>query len=118
MQALSSSTKRYPQQTSAIGFFLVAMAMFPSAQRKAQQEIEAVVGTDRLPTIEDIPAMPYIQATLREVLRWQPTVPLGVPHCVLSDDEYKGYSIPKGTLIVPVSRSYPALLMAPGALSL
>ncbi len=73
------------------------MAIFPKVQRRAQQEIDAVVGCDRLVTYDDLPSLPYIQAVQREVFRWRPVLPLSVPHATSADDVYKGYYIPKGT---------------------
>lgn len=79
------------------------MAMFPDVQRKAQAELDAVVGPDRLPDYEDYDALVYIRATTLEAMRWMPVVPLGLPHRVTTDDEYQGYIIPKGTILISVS---------------
>ncbi|KAI0363948.1 cytochrome P450 [Pilatotrama ljubarskyi] len=79
--------------------FILAMGVYPSVQRKAQDELDAVVGPDRLPTYADLAQMPYLNALYLEVLRWNPVVPLGVPHAVLEDDFYEGYYIPKGSII-------------------
>ena len=76
------------------------MATTPAAQRKAQQELAAVVGSARLPTIDDIPSLPYIQAIFYEVMRWAPVLPLGVPHRSIEDDEYNGYVIPAKTMVI------------------
>lgn len=46
------------------------------------------------------PDAQYIKACVKEVLRWFPTAPLGVPHAVTQDDEYMGYRIPKGATVV------------------
>ena len=73
------------------------MAIHPEVQRKAQAEIDEVVGQARLPDFDDRPKLPYIEAIYREVLRINPPVPLGLPHGVTEDDYYKGYFIPKGT---------------------
>ena len=56
------------------------MTMYPEAQRKAQEEIDAVVGTHRLPNIDDRDSLPYIDSLLKEVLRWGPATPLGLLH--------------------------------------
>jgi cytochrome P450 len=56
------------------------MALHPEAQRKAQAQLDEVVGKDRLPDYEDINSLPYIQAVLKELLRWQPVTPLGMWH--------------------------------------
>jgi cytochrome P450 len=53
------------------------MVLFPEVQEKAQAEIDAVVGKDRLPTFGDRDALPYIEAIICETMRWNPPVPLG-----------------------------------------
>ena len=56
------------------------MTLYPDAQRKAQAEIDAVIGTDRLPDFEDRDQLPYVMALCNEVLRWMPAVPQGNEH--------------------------------------
>ncbi|PPQ73041.1 hypothetical protein CVT26_014659 [Gymnopilus dilepis] len=80
------------------GAFYYLMAINPEIQKKAQDEIDRVVGTGRLPNFDDRPALPYVEALYREVLRLAPPVPLGLPHTLTEDDYYKGYFIPKGAL--------------------
>ena len=53
------------------------MTRYPEVQKKAQQELDAVVGNDRLPTIADREHLPYLRALVSEVLRWYPIGPLG-----------------------------------------
>lgn len=79
------------------------MAMYPQAQTKAQRELDLVVGSDRLPTHDDFNSLPYIQAVTRESLRWVPNLPIGIPHRAMVEDEYRGYRIPQGSTVVPVS---------------
>lgn len=81
--------------------FILAMTLHPHVQRKAQEEIDRVVGSHRLPSFEDRNALPYVEALYREVHRWRPVFPAGVPHATINDDVYKGYYIPKGTLLMP-----------------
>jgi len=76
------------------------MVAFPEAQRRAQAELDAVVGRDRLPTFSDAPHLPYIHAIVRETLRWRPVAPLGVPHVATHEDWYEGMYIPKGTACI------------------
>lgn len=57
--------------------FVVAMLSHPSMQKKAQEEIDAVTGRERLPTFEDRAKLPYVSAIYKELLRWKPVVPLG-----------------------------------------
>ncbi|KAG2118778.1 cytochrome P450 [Suillus discolor] len=90
----------YDTTTSALMTFALAMVLYPDVQRRAQAEIDSVVGRDRLPTFEDRTLLPYIESVLRETLRWQPVVPLGVAHVSTSDDTYDGYFIPKGTTVM------------------
>jgi cytochrome P450 len=54
------------------------MAMFPDAQRRAREELDSVVGGNRLPDFSDRESLPYLDALLLETLRWNPTVPLGI----------------------------------------
>jgi len=76
------------------------MIALPEVQRRAQAELDSVVGRDRLPTFDDAPRLPYVCAMVREVLRWRPTLPLGVPHAAIKDDWYEGMFIPKGTVCI------------------
>ena len=92
------------------------MALYPEVQKKAQMEIDAVVGNNRLPDFSDINALPYTNAIVKEAMRWQPVTPLGgltklllkvkvlivltVVHMCTADDEYDGYFIPKGTIVM------------------
>lgn len=54
------------------------MVLFPEVQKKAQAEIDAVVGNDRLPTFADQPNLPYVNAIVTELTRWNNVVPLGL----------------------------------------
>ena len=58
------------------------MTLFPDVQAKAQAEIDQIVGPDRLPTFEDRERLVYCEALCREVLRWEPIAPTGVPHAM------------------------------------
>ncbi|KAJ6508743.1 cytochrome P450 [Mycena sanguinolenta] len=85
---------------SALASFFIAMAVHPEAQKKAQTEIDTVIGTHRLPEFEDRASLPYVEALFREVMRWRPALPLGVAHASSVDDIYNGYFIPKGTTVL------------------
>ncbi|KAI0348399.1 cytochrome P450 [Trametopsis cervina] len=84
---------------SALGFFILAMVLHPEVQAKAQTEIDLHC-PGRLPTFADYDTLQYCHAIVKEVLRWNPVVPLGVPHRSSSDDVYNGYHIPKGSIVV------------------
>ncbi|KAF9887204.1 hypothetical protein FE257_010458 [Aspergillus nanangensis] len=85
---------------STISSFFLAMAHFPEVQKRAQQEIDSVVGQDRLPEFKDRENLPYIDAILKEALRWHPIAPMGLPHRAMEDDVVGGYFIPKGSIIL------------------
>ncbi|EEB95360.1 hypothetical protein MPER_05681 [Moniliophthora perniciosa FA553] len=69
--------------------------------KKAQSEYDSVIGGSRLPTIEDRASMPYIDACVKEALRWRVALPVGIARETAEDEEYRGYFIPKNTLIIP-----------------
>ncbi|KAB5590605.1 Cytochrome P450 family protein [Ceratobasidium theobromae] len=76
--------------------FIMAMAMHPEIQAKAQAEVDGALNSIRLPEMADRDSLPYVECIVKEVFRWKAVVPLGVPHACIQDDIYKGYRIPKG----------------------
>lgn len=76
------------------------MALYPSVQEKAQAELDKAVGRGRLPNCADLDSLPYVKAVVKELVRWHPVVPIGVPHTTTHDDEFQGYFIPKGAVII------------------
>jgi cytochrome P450 len=79
--------------------FIVAMVNFPEAQKKAQEELDRIVGPNRLPRMDD--DLPYIRMVVKESLRYLPSSIMGiVPHATSTDDYYKGYFIPKNAGVV------------------
>ncbi|KDQ11849.1 hypothetical protein BOTBODRAFT_34941 [Botryobasidium botryosum FD-172 SS1] len=86
---------------AALASFVLAMALYPDVQRKAQAEIDEVVKHGALPTFEDRDRLPYIGLLIKELQRWKPVLNLGVLHFATTDDDYDGYFIPKGTTVLP-----------------
>jgi len=84
---------------SAIESSFLAMVLHPDIQKRAQDEIDRVVGSNRLPSFADKSSLPYISCIAWECLRWNPVAPL-VSHSLTEDDEYKGYLIPKGSTVL------------------
>lgn len=76
------------------------MALHPNIARKAQEELDRVVGNERLPEPSDRENLPYVSALLKELLRWDCPLPLGVPKRVMEDDIYKGRLIPVGATVI------------------
>jgi len=88
---------------STIKTVLLAMMMFPEVQARVQEEIDGVLGpienAQRLPEFEDRESLPYLNALIKEALRWHPAVPLGIQHSSIEDDVFQGYYIPKDSII-------------------
>ncbi len=76
--------------------FFQAILLFPDVQRKAKEEIDSVIGFERVVNFDDQPSLPYMEALYREVLRWKQVLPLSVAHASTMDDTFKGYYIRKG----------------------
>ncbi|CAM1502372.1 Fc.00g043560.m01.CDS01 [Cosmosporella sp. VM-42] len=86
--------------TMALEVFTMAIILYPDVAREGQKELDCIVGRERLPTFEDQASLPYVNAILKEVLRWRPVSAGGIPHAVTQDDEYMGYHIPKGATVI------------------
>ncbi|THU83604.1 cytochrome P450 [Dendrothele bispora CBS 962.96] len=80
--------------------FMLAMVRWPEIQKRAQEEIDRVVGRKRFPVFADSVNLPYVTAIVKETCRWRPVAPLSVPHASTEDDVYMGYFIPKGTTVI------------------
>ncbi|KAF9260636.1 cytochrome P450 [Marasmius fiardii PR-910] len=63
---------------SAVESFILAMLFNPDIQKKAQKAVDEVIGDDRLPDFSDMGSIPYVDALLKEALRWNPVTPLGM----------------------------------------
>ncbi|KAL0578166.1 hypothetical protein V5O48_003832 [Marasmius crinis-equi] len=84
---------------SALETFMLAMIQNPEVMKKGQKAVDEVIG-DRLPDFSDLDTVPYVSALMKEALRWKPVTPLAVPHRVLEEDVYNGYTIPKGATVI------------------
>ena len=78
----------------------LAMSLNPEVQNTAQAELDRVVGPNRLPEFRDLDSLVYVQAILKEVLRWHTVTPLGIPHRTQEDDIFCGYFVPAGTVLI------------------
>ena len=74
---LTGRTRTRTQTISTVSHFFLAMLQHPEILRKAQEEIDTVVGTSRLPTFSDRPNLPYVEAVVNETMRIATPVPLG-----------------------------------------
>ncbi|KAK7687147.1 hypothetical protein QCA50_009650 [Cerrena zonata] len=80
-------------------FFVLCMLANPDVKKKAQQEIDKVIGQNRSPELEDLNDLPYVRAIINEVHRYRPGAPTSIPHAALADTMVGGYLIPKGSII-------------------
>lgn len=89
------------ETTSAfLNSWILVMLQNPDVAKKAQEEIDRVVGPSRLPDWEDESNLPYLRATIKELLRTRPPNKIGIQHCTTEDDWFDGYFIPKGATIM------------------
>jgi hypothetical protein len=77
------------------------MMMYPAIQNRAQAEVDAFLAAEnRLPTLHDQAAFPYLGCVIKEVFRWAPATPIGLFHCTSQSDTYNGFSIPAKTTVI------------------
>ncbi|XP_028710907.1 cytochrome P450 2B1-like [Peromyscus leucopus] len=89
----TSTTLRY-------GFLL--MLKYPHVAEKVQKEVDQVIGSHRLPTLDDRTKMPYTEAVIHEIQRFSDLIPIGLPHRVTKDTLFQGYLLPKNTEVYPI----------------
>ncbi|KAF7553263.1 hypothetical protein G7Z17_g3767 [Cylindrodendrum hubeiense] len=85
---------------TTINNWILAMVLFPTEMKKAQNEIDHVVGDGRLPEWEDEKDLPFVRAVIKETLRWRPVNKFGMYHASSEDDWYGDHFIPKGSVVV------------------
>ncbi|KAF9482335.1 cytochrome P450 [Pholiota conissans] len=85
---------------SALSTFFLAMLLYPEVQKRGRQAMIQAISNERLPIFSDMQSIPYVDAIIKEVLRWRPVAPLALPHRLVADDEYNGYFLPSGSVVV------------------
>uniref|UniRef100_A0A3Q3W3N1 Uncharacterized protein n=1 Tax=Mola mola TaxID=94237 RepID=A0A3Q3W3N1_MOLML len=91
--------------SSTIRFALNVMIRYPKIQETMQQEISTVIGQERCPYVDDRKSLPFTDAVIHEIQRLLDIVPMSVPHYALHDISFRGYTIPKDTVIIPLLHS-------------
>ena len=88
--------------TSRLTLYFVTryMAGLPDIQSKVHEELDRVVGKDRLPGLKDRDNLSYCEATLHEIMRLGTVAPMGVAHSTLCDTQVGGYDVPKDTMVM------------------
>ncbi|XP_042561795.1 cytochrome P450 2U1 isoform X2 [Clupea harengus] len=87
--------------TNSMLWILLYMCLYPDIQEKVQEEIDAVIGRDKVPSLTDKGCLSFTEATIMEVQRMTVVVPLAIPHMASKTTVFRGYTIPKGTVIIP-----------------
>ena len=88
------------QTRSTLKTFFLAMVLNPKAMKKAQEELDRVIGKEELPDYSHKERLPYIDALVKEVLRWNPPLPISLPNRAMQDDVYRGRLIPEGAIVI------------------
>ena len=78
---------------------VVLLGNHPQILKRLQKELDGVVPRDRLPSIDDKAKLPYMEATILEIMRIRTVGPLGIPHLTLCETEVAGYTIPEDTMV-------------------
>ncbi|KAG1894478.1 cytochrome P450 [Suillus fuscotomentosus] len=97
----ASFTATCLQTMGTILAFILAIALYPDIQTKIRMELDRVVGHRQLPTLDDRSRLPYVNAAIKEMMRWNPVVPLSLPRFKSKEDVYQGFRVPKGTIVFP-----------------
>uniref|UniRef100_A0A8C4KLL2 CP1B1 protein n=1 Tax=Dromaius novaehollandiae TaxID=8790 RepID=A0A8C4KLL2_DRONO len=85
--------------STALSWILLLLLKHPQLQCDLQAELDRVVGRTRLPTAEDRPSLPHLEAFIYETLRYSSFVPITIPHATTADVELDGFHIPKDTVV-------------------
>ncbi|XP_062286423.1 steroid 17-alpha-hydroxylase/17,20 lyase [Scomber scombrus] len=86
--------------TTVLKWAVTYLIHHPQVQRNIQEELDSKVGRDRSPQLSDRGSLPYLEATIREVLRIRPVAPLLIPHVALSDTSIGDFTVRKGTRVI------------------
>lgn len=93
-------TAGFDTVSNTLRWFILYMAKYPEVQRRIQQQIDAVVPRDTLPSYEHKPQLPLVEAMVHEVLRKSSLIALGVHHGTQTDVNLAGYLIPKNSMVI------------------
>ena len=87
--------------TSSITLYwsLAYLMKYPDIQRQLQDELDQVIGRERLPSLEDVTSLPLLQATVYELLRVTSLAPLAVPRSTTTETNIRDFTIPKDTIV-------------------
>ena len=72
----------------------------PQCQIEIQDQLDKVVGRDRVPGLVDRPRLPLVQATIMEALRLGNVAEAAIPHYTMKNTSLAGYRVPKDTVVL------------------
>uniref|UniRef100_A0A4W5MGI1 Cytochrome P450 2F3-like n=1 Tax=Hucho hucho TaxID=62062 RepID=A0A4W5MGI1_9TELE len=91
--------------STTLRYALIVLIKYPNIQEHMQQEIDTVIGRQRIPQMEDRKSLPFTDAVIHEVHRFLDIVPFNLPHYATKNISFRGYNIPQGTVIIPMIHS-------------
>ncbi|MBN3314842.1 CP2B4 protein, partial [Atractosteus spatula] len=91
--------------STTLRYALLLLIKYPHVQEMAQREIDAAVGRERPPAMEDRRSLPFTDAVVHEVQRLLDVVPMSMPQIAMRDISFRGYTIPQGTVVIPLLHS-------------
>ena len=86
--------------SNAVEWALAEMINQPAVMRKAVEEIDRVVGKERLIQESDFQRLNYVKACIKESFRLHPIAAFNLPHVSDADTTVAGYFIPKGSHVL------------------
>ena len=87
--------------STTLTWAIIYMSLNQDIQSRCRAEIDAAIGRDEIPRMQHRPQLSFTEACIMETQRLADVVPLGIPHAATEDVSFRGYFIPKSTMILP-----------------